>query len=439
MPISSFYGLQTSLRGLLAQQRSLDVTGHNIANVNTEGYSRQSADLTASPAMLVPSGAVFDGGGAQLGSGVDVLAYKRIRDSFVDVQFRAQNMRLGYQSATQTVLQDAETALAEPGDDGISAQLAAFWDAWSVVGHDAGDPAARQALVEQGSTLADAFATVDGQLKQLADAAAAEYASLTAPNGKVHAIGKELGQLNGAISNALQAGSTPNDLMDRRDLLLDQLSELGQVSLTPQDNGSVTVAFGDAATALVDGTTVTWPQALTAPNGRLGALKQLSDPDGTLDTYRKGLSGAARTLADAVNDLHASPPFFTFTDGSEAATLKVGVTASQIVTSVTTDPGANDVANKIAGLRSGAADAAYRTFVSTLGADVNAVNREQANAKALTQSVDNRRQSVAGVSLDEEMTNLVRFQRAYQASARSMSTMDEMLEQLITRTGRVGL
>jgi len=119
MPISSFYGLQTSLRGLLAQQRSIDVTGHNIANVNTEGYSRQAADLTASPSMLVPSGAVYDGSGAQLGSGVDVLAYRRIRDGFVDAQFRAQNMRLGYQTATQTVLTDAETALAEPGDEGI--------------------------------------------------------------------------------------------------------------------------------------------------------------------------------------------------------------------------------------------------------------------------------------------------------------------------------
>ena len=439
MPISSFYGLQTSLRGLLAQQRSIDVTGHNIANVNTEGYSRQAADLTASPSMLVPSGAVYDGSGAQLGSGVDVLAYRRIRDGFVDAQFRAQNMRLGYQTATQTVLTDAETALAEPGDEGISAQLAGFWDAWSVVANNASDPASRQALIEQGATLADAFGNVDGQLGQLSDAAAAEYTTLTAPNGKVHLIAKELGQLNGAISDALQTGSTPNDLMDRRDLLFDQLSELGQVSLTPQDNGSVTVAFGDAATPLVDGTTVTWPQTLTAPNGRLGALKQLSDPGGTLDTYRKSLSAAARTLADSVNDLHASPPFFTFTDGSEAATLRVGVTASQIVTSTTADPGANDLAGKIAGLRSGSADAAYRTFVSTLGADVNAVNREQANAKALTQSVDDRRTSVNGVSLDEEMTNLVRFQRAYQASARSMSTMDEMLEQLIMRTGRVGL
>src|SRR4051794_7459723 len=98
MPVSSFYGLQTALRGLLAEQRSIDVTGHNIANVNTPGYSRQEAVLTASPALIVPSGAVEGGAGAQLGSGVDVQAYRRVRDGFLDAQYRAQSMRLGYQT-----------------------------------------------------------------------------------------------------------------------------------------------------------------------------------------------------------------------------------------------------------------------------------------------------------------------------------------------------
>ena len=101
--------------------------------------------------------------------------------------------------------------------------------------------------------------------------------------------------------------------------------------------------------------------------------------------------------------------------------------------------GANDVALTLSGLRGGGADSAYRAFVTRIGADSAAAQREEANAGALAQSVDDRRSSVSGVSLDEEMTNLVKFQRAYQASARSMSTMDEMLDQLINRTGRVGL
>src|SRR4051794_1561026 len=95
MPISSFYGLQTSLRGLLAQQRSMDVTGHNVSNAATKGYSRQEAVLAASDALQVPAGAVQTGAGAHIGSGVDVLAYRRVRDGFLDLQYRAQATRLG--------------------------------------------------------------------------------------------------------------------------------------------------------------------------------------------------------------------------------------------------------------------------------------------------------------------------------------------------------
>ena len=107
--------------------------------------------------------------------------------------------------------------------------------------------------------------------------------------------------------------------------------------------------------------------------------------------------------------------------------------------SVTADKGANDLALRMTTLRGGAADQAYGAFVARVGAEVSQANRQQANAQALTDAVDDRRQSVAGVSLDEEMTNLIRFQRAYQASSRAMSTMDEMLDVLINRTGRVGL
>jgi flagellar hook-associated protein 1 FlgK len=237
----------------------------------------------------------------------------------------------------------------------------------------------------------------------------------------------------------MQTGEVPNDLLDRRDQLIDQLSGMGLVSVENESDGSVTVGFGDAAQPLVQGMTVTWPQTLTNPGGQLGALKQLSDPTGTLATYRASLNSVAKTVADTVNAAHGSPPFFSYTAGSEAATLSVNVTASQINTTTTGTPGANDVAQAIAALRSGSADSAYRQFVTGLGSDVASADRQQASAQALTDSISNQKASVGGVSLDEEMTNLVKFQRAYQASARAMSTMDDMLDTLISRTGRVGL
>src|SRR3954469_7051031 len=153
MPISSFYGLQTSLRGLLAQQRSLDTTAHNIANASTPGYSRQEAVLTAAPATDVPAGMLQNGGGAQIGAGVDVQAYRRVRDNFLDLQYRGQASVLGEQNARSQALDRAELPLAEPSDDGISKRLSEFWDAWSNLSGSADDPAAQNDLLAKGAAL----------------------------------------------------------------------------------------------------------------------------------------------------------------------------------------------------------------------------------------------------------------------------------------------
>src|SRR3954470_3698944 len=174
MAISSFYGLQTSLRGLLAQQRALDTTGHNIANASTKGYSRQEAVMAAAPALEIASGAVQGGAGAHIGSGVDVQAYRRVRDTFLDLQYRAQATRLGEEAGRAEGLDRAELALAEPSDDGINKQLSEFWDAWSDLANGAHDSAARQALVERASALAGAFGTVDSQFDLVGRQAAQE-------------------------------------------------------------------------------------------------------------------------------------------------------------------------------------------------------------------------------------------------------------------------
>ena len=137
MPISSFLGLETALRGILAQQRSLDTTGHNIANANTVGYTRQVAVLQeTSPLRYPPNG--------QIGTGVDVVAYQRARDDFLDVQLRAQSMLQGYQQARQDGLQQVELSLNEPGDNGVYALLGKLWSAWQDLENNPEDLAKRQ-------------------------------------------------------------------------------------------------------------------------------------------------------------------------------------------------------------------------------------------------------------------------------------------------------
>jgi flagellar hook-associated protein 1 FlgK len=205
----------------------------------------------------------------------------------------------------------------------------------------------------------------------------------------------------------------------------------------------IEVRFGDAADPIVADRTVTWPQSLTAPDGRLGALRDIFQPGGTVDQYRDALNSVAKGVMDGVNGIHArsgAPAFFAATAGNEAATLRVAIPPADVVTGDTAFAGDNTIALDIAALRGRAdVDGAYRSFVARVGTEVRQAHKQEANATALAEAVDGRRQSVSGVSLDEEMSNIIRFQRGYQASARAMSTMDEMLDVLINRTGRVGL
>jgi flagellar hook-associated protein 1 FlgK len=277
----------------------------------------------------------------------------------------------------------------------------------------------------------------------------AEYTSITGATGDVRSKADEIAKLNAAIKFAVADGDQPNDLLDRRDNLLDELSSFAQVSVADNGDGSIRVNFGDAATPLVDDGVVTWPQTLTTPGGKLGALLQITapitaTPPGTLASYRADLNAFAKKLADDVNALHnpggTGTNFFTYgAAGTEASSITVNVAATGVRYATGTAVGSNDIAIAIAKLRGSGADQQYQAIVARIGADVRNTDRLAANAKVLTGAIDDRRQSTSGVSMDEEMTNLVRFQRGYQASARAMSTVDDMLDQLINRTGRVGL
>lgn len=436
---STFFGLQTALRGLLAQQQAIDVTGHNIANANTPGFSRQEAVLRTTLPYVVPANSVNTGAGAQLGTGVDVSAIRRIRDQFLDLQYRAQQMNLGDAAARTTSLDLVELAFAEPTDDGLAMQLARFWDAWSDLANAPENAGARAALVTTAQTLVTTFATIHSQLTTVAQQAQDEYDAITGPTGEVANIAAELAELNRAIGDAVFRGQHPNDLMDRRDQLLDQLATLGQVSVTDVGDSRLQVDFGGVT--LVDPSTptgYTWPQTLTAPGGKLGALLDLASPTGPALTYRRQLDEVAAELVRAVNALHTRTPFFD-PAGTTADTITVVVTDATIQTGSGAASGENDVAQAIARLRGGSVDQLYQGLVARLGTELQAARRAEATAQSLVDAIEDRRQSVAGVSLDEEMTNLIRFQRAYQASARAMTTIDEMLETLITRTGRVGI
>ncbi len=437
MSIPTLQGLQTALSGLLAEQQALDVAGHNIANVNTEGYSRETAVLETNYPITIPAMSVLTGKGGQLGTGVSVETYTRIRNAYLDAQYRTQNSALSGSATEAEELQQAQAAFNEPSSSGIASQVSKFWAAWSSLADSPTSEAARQGVVAAGEQLASTFKQVSAQLETISAQANQQYASLTGASGEVQDYANQIAQLNGQIKLAEEAGQQPNGMLDRRDLLLDKLSSLANITVSQQPNGTDTVTFGDASEPLVEGTTVNWPQTLTAAaGGQLGALLGLTSPGGALASYQTALDGVVENLVGSVNELHTSTPFFS---GLTAATLTVAVKPSEVQTSSTKTAGGNDVALAIAGLRGGSADQGYGALIERVGNDVKTAQDEQSNDQTTVTAIGNQRQSVSGVSLDEEMTNLISFQRGYQASARTMTAMDQMLETLIEHTGLAGL
>jgi flagellar hook-associated protein 1 FlgK len=328
MSIPTLQGLQTALSGLIANQQAIDITGHNIANANTEGYSRETAALQTNPPITIPAASPLTGKGAQLGTGVAVANYTRIRNSYLDSQYRTQNGALSGASAQAEELEQAQSAFNEPTSSGIASQLSAFWSSWTSLASSPTSEAAKEGVVSAGTQLATTFNQLSAQLSTIAGQVNEQYASVTGSTGQVQDYANQIAQLNGQIKLAEQAGQQPNDLLDRRDLLLDKLSALAQVKVTQKPNGTDTVSFGDAAKPLVEGTTVNWPQTLTAASGgQLGALLGLTGETGTLASYQAALNKVAATLASTVNALHTSTPFFS---GTTAATLAVAVKPSEV-------------------------------------------------------------------------------------------------------------
>ena len=459
MTIPSYSGLQTALSGLEAAQAAIDTTGQNIANANTPGYSRQSVNMTERDPLTIQSLSNVTGAGSQLGLGVDITSIGRIRDQFLDVQYRGQNTQTSGDNTASTLLGQVQAALAEPGSSGLSSSLAQFWQSWNALGNTPtgqGGAGALQAVVGAGQTVATSLNTLGNELTTLQSQITDQYNTLTDPSsGPIANDANQIAALNTQIAQAQVNGLNPNTLLDQRDHLVDDLSQYSNVNVTTQSNGMVNVSFGNAAkaaaggatdaTPLVNGGTVDLTHNLTDANlsgsgGTVGALLGLYDSTtgtGQLAGYLTTLNGITNSLVTSVNNAIATadpsgataPPFFNPT-GTTATTIAVNPALSGATTPYTAAE-----AQAAGGLSGGAADSAYNAFVTQIGSNVQSTQNAQQTAQSLLTAISNQRQSVSGVSLDEEMTNLITYQQAYQASARVMNAINETLNTLINQVG----
>lgn len=510
----NFAGINLSMRGLTAAQQAINTAGHDIANANTEGHSRQVVKV-ASASSAFPITLSTDPQKSSLGAGVDVQMVTRMRDQFLDDQFRDVNLKFGEHETTSSVVKQIEGLFNEPSDNGLNSLMGKFWDAWQEVAQNPTEAATRANLRESGIAMATRFNEIGTGLLQIRqDLDSRISAAVEDVNGSV----KQLAELNGQISAALGANVQPNNLMDQRDLLLDKLSKFTDIQTSQRSDGTTwvfifgkAVVQGDKSKALelnpngeFTFSNVAFDQEPIPPKDLGGVFKSLFDlrdriigrplvPAGALlpnvptgITYQ--LDVLANKMSEAVNTVHRAGSTLVPGDGMDFFTIDTakGVASqfnSQAITAanMTVNPifsaegglnyiaagakpatdaqgnkifpprGDNTTALAIGALRyRGVTDGThtteadkgkfttedfYRNILTTLGVKGQSATKMLKNQKALLEHVENLRQSVSGVNMDEEMSNMIKYQHTYAASARMINTFDQMLDRIINQMG----
>lgn len=455
--MSNFSSLHLALSGLYAQRRGLDVTGQNIANANTDGYSRQRVTMRSEAGPVVP--ALYSRWNGT-GQGVRSSSVQRLRDQFLATRAYQEHSANSAAKSTQATLARIELAFAEPSDQGIGSQLSEFLAGWDDLANKPDDVAARAQLLERAKTLAFGFQQADASLASLRTSLIDQMGAVVFD---VNAAAENIASLNQSIQVASSSGLSTNDLMDQRDLLISRLSE--QVGVTTREGPSGTVDVFVDGTALVRGSSfeklrvsvdptppnpvsVVWDRDgyPTTPGGEVSSM--ISSVNDVIARYRTDLTAVAQKVHDDVNALHttgyALDGVTTGTDffimGPAGLEVNPAVIADQnlIAASSLAAPAVLDGSNASAIADLTAPDTLYRQLIVGLGVEAQTANRRVDIQGAITEQIDMANESESGVNLDEEMVNMLSYQRAYEASARMMSAVDEMLSTLISSTGMVG-
>jgi flagellar hook-associated protein 1 FlgK len=453
--MSDFVALYTAFSGLRAAQTAMDTASHNVANAANPGYTRQRVELATHQPSYRRSG--------YIGTGVDVTDITRARNAFLDDRFRASAGAEGRLATLGDMLDGVEAAMGEP-DHGLTAGLGGLWAAFEDLALDPTDTAARLAVI---STLD----SVVGRIRTVAeawDASGATAASDIAVRvTEANRLLEQVAKLNGEIVAATAAGGSPNDLLDARDVALDRLATLAGTTATITESGTARVSINGLALVhdlqvsrlSYDAGTNTILHASGAtvrPGGQIAGLHGFLATD--LPQMRTSLDDLAAALADALNTRHAAGftpagaaggPLLSYVPGDAALTLSVAVSNPTELAAAGTAPvaefdGVN--AEALAALRLDLAaaggtqtlDEAARSLVTSVAQSFASAQSSMASQTALTQAAEAARTQAHGVSIDEEMVDLVTYQRAYEAAARVMTTVDEALDVLINRTGIVG-
>lgn len=459
----TFSSLGTALSALRYHRVAMDVASGNIANATTEGYVRRRAEAVSVGAPAIPAmWSRYDGAGDGVASG----GLTRLADPFLDARARREHSSQSYLDTRQSVLERVESGLGEPGDTGVSAALNDFRQSWQNLVNNPGNDAARAQVLAAAGTLANGLQL---QSRNISTEEADQRGRLQSIVSEVNTLASDLADANRAVAVATLNGDDAGVVLDRRDQLALRLSELtgavatprtdggldvtlnGVALVTGQNAGILSIATGVTPTGGADGNPVTWAITDTSGTtpvaglmGETGAVTDLLNT--TLPAYRSGLDTIAVTLANQVNTQHAlgydatgtpGTALFGFDPADPAGSLAVAISDPSLLAVSSVAGGGLDAGNAEALTRATTVEGDYQRLVNGLGTEVASVRRLAANQATITAQVDGSREQLSGVNLDEEMVSMLSSQRAYEAAARVMTTIDSVLDTLINRTGLV--
>lgn len=484
-----FFGFNSAVRGLLASQRALYTTNHNIDNANTKGYSRQQIEQRATSPYKMP-------GVGFLGTGTEVYNVERVRDSFVDFKYWTETGSMGEWEIKNNSLTEIEKLMGEPSNNSFRKYMDDFYKSLDEMSKNPSDMAFREPVLQNSMALTKHINETAKRLENMKKET--EYEIETRIKN-INNLSDQIAKLNRQIYSAEIDGKPANDLRDKRELLVDELSKIVNVKVNESPDGKYNVSVGGISIVdhlytnemslkiTGDKYTVHWENGgeVNVKSGELKGLLDMVQGDGEGNSYRgipyfqKQLDDFAKGFAEKFNEVHRQGygegegdrgvdadgkkilgiDFFVEAGNDPtnitAATLTIN---SEIVKDVKKiaaagNPGgaAEDNTNLLklikqredksffpTGLSQGTPDDFIKAMLSSMAVDSLQAERFYKTQELMQKNIGTKRQSISGVELNEEMADMVRFQHVYVASSKMISTMDMIIDITVNRLGLVG-
>ena len=492
---SLFYGLEIAKTGLSVSQQAISLTGNNIANANTVGYTRQRLATNAIDSCYTTR--ILESG--SIGGGVETELIDQIRSEYLDKQIRDEYASMGEYSVRADEMEFIETIFNETSDVGISSALADFFDSLSTLSTDPSSEEIRTNVQQNAIQLTETFNYYYNQLVEQQDS---YNDAMKVTVDTINDLLTNIASYNEQIFSYELSGQQANELRDERNVLLDELSELVNIEYSETSEGKMIVSVEgvelvnhtdttlletrDELTGAVsgqtgyyeiylEGTTTTF----TYSSGELQAYKDLRDGNSVDDMgipyMLTSINTLAQSLAEEFNTVHNTGytmpfdstssmtgiDFFEVPSGGytdiNAGNFSVSdevlenicyiAASSELIdlSAANTQEGNNEIALELVALTSsenlatiGNFEDYFASFVVEVGIESASCGEMVDSQEAIVENLENRRESISGVSLDEEMVNLISYQYSYSAASRVLTAIDEALDTLINGTGVVG-